>query len=337
MAKVRLSFISSRNERVNPLIDGQVAVEGVELIPTVSDPSETFWRQLRFGEFDIAEMSISSYLIAKERGSDLVAIPVFPSRRFMHTELWVHSASGIEAPADLRSKRVGVPEYQQTASLWLRGALAHDFGVPDTAITWYMERTETFSHGGATGFTPPPGITLHRVPPDQTLETMLVRHELDAAALRRRDQHLKNVIDRATYLPTPPLDWSQVRPLFPDRIAEGLRFYRQHGFVPANHLYVLRGEVHRAYPWVAFNLYKAFWAAKDLAREAIPRLIPSALIFGAEYWEQTQNWFGSDPHPYGIAANRPMLEEVVEYALEQRLITKKPALEELFANSTLDL
>jgi 4,5-dihydroxyphthalate decarboxylase len=337
VAKLQLSFISGRNERVNPLIDGHVPVEGVELIPTVSDPSETFWRQLRFGEFDISEMSISSFLIAKERGSDMVAIPVFPSRRFMHMELWVHVDSGIETPADLRGKRVGVPEYQQTASLWLRGTLAHDFGVPDTDIIWYMERTETFSHGGATGFTPPPGITLHRVPPEETLDTMLVRHALDAAVSYRHSKHMRNVVDRATYRPAPSLDWSKIRPLFHDRIAEGLRFFRQHGFIPANHLYVIRGDVYRAHPWVAFNLYKAFWAAKDLAQEQIPRLIPSALIFGAEYWQQTQTWFGPDPYPYGIAANRPMLDAAIRYALEQRLITRPPEYRELFAESTLDL
>src|SRR5207249_5331434 len=128
MPKLKLSFISGYNERVEPLMNGSVEVEGVELVPTYSDPSETFWRQLKFQEFEISEMSLSSYLIARSRGMDMIALPVFPSRRFMHAELSYHVDSGIREPADVSGKRIGVGEYQQTASLWVRGTLEHDFG-----------------------------------------------------------------------------------------------------------------------------------------------------------------------------------------------------------------
>ena len=129
MPRLRLSFVSAFNERVQPLMDGSIQPEGVELVPTYSDPSETFWRQLKFQEFEISEMSLSSYLIAKSRGMDFVAIPIFPSRRFMHAELSYHVDSGIRQPSDVVGKRIGVGEYQQTASLWVRGTLEHDFGV----------------------------------------------------------------------------------------------------------------------------------------------------------------------------------------------------------------
>ena len=126
MPKLRLSFISAFNERVDPLMKGVVQAEGVEIVPTYSHPSETFWRQLKFQEFEVGEMSMSSYLIARERGFDLIALPVFPSRRLFHTELSYNTDSGIKKPEDVVGKRIGVGEYQQTAALWQRGILERD-------------------------------------------------------------------------------------------------------------------------------------------------------------------------------------------------------------------
>jgi 4,5-dihydroxyphthalate decarboxylase len=334
MTRISLSFISAVNERVLPLMDGTVQPEGVELVPTVSDPSETFWRQLNFQEFEIAEMSLSSYLIARSRGVDMVAIPAFPSRRFMHMELYCHADAGVREPHDLVGKRIGVGEYQQTAALWTRGTLEHDFGVSQYEVDWYMERSEELSHGGATGFTPPPGIRFHRIPPDKSLASMLVSHELDAAPVGRAFSRQTNVIDRSTRIRATDADWSKVRSLFPDLMAEGERFYRAHGYIPANHTYVIRGDVDRKYPWLAFNLYTAFVKAKQLAQEALAERIPSALIFGREYLAQTRRLFGDDPFPYGLAANRPMLETIVAYSHEQGLTPEPLKLDELFAPST---
>jgi len=337
MAQLRLSFIADYNERVEPILSGRIGVEGVDIVATHSDPSETFWRQLNFQEFEIAEMSLSSYVIARAQGMDMVAIPVFPSRRFMHVEHSVHVDAGIERPQDLAGKRVGVGEYQQTASLWFRGTLEHDFGVSQYDIHWYMERGEELSHGGATGFTPPPKISFHRIPPDKSLASMLVAHELDAAPVDRTFNREKNVIDRSTHIRALDADWSKVRRLFPDRRAEGARFFREHGFIPANHVYIIRGDVYRAHPWLAFNLYAAFIKAKQLAAESLARSIPSALIFGPEYLADTRGIFGEDPFPYGVKANRPLLETLVAYSHEQGLTPRKMAIEELFAESTLDL
>src|SRR3954466_2114862 len=145
MSKLTLGFISAFNERVEPLMDGTIEVENVELIPTYSHPAETFWRQLKFHEFEIAEMSMSSYLIARSQGADMVALPVFPSRRLFQTELSYYTDSGISAPRDIIGKRLGVAEYQQTAALWLRGILQHDFGVSQYNVHWYMDRSEEMS------------------------------------------------------------------------------------------------------------------------------------------------------------------------------------------------
>jgi hypothetical protein len=167
MSKLTLGFISAFNERVEPLMNGTIEVEGIELIPTYSHPAETFWRQLKFGEFEVAEMSMSSFLIARSRGADMTALPVFPSRRLFQTELSYHVDSGITRPEDLADKRLGVAEYQQTAALWIRGILEHDFGVSQYKIHWYMERSAEMSHGAATGFKPPAGISFNRIAPNQ--------------------------------------------------------------------------------------------------------------------------------------------------------------------------
>ena len=156
-------------------------IEGIDLVPTVLHPSELFWRQLKFAEFDIAEMSISSLMMARSKGDDrFVGIPVFTTRRFFHTSMLARRDAKIDQPADLKGKRVGVPEYQQTAALWTRGVLQHEFGVRDRDMEFWMERTPEKSHGGSTGFTPPPGVTVHRFPLDKSLGSMMLSGELQA-------------------------------------------------------------------------------------------------------------------------------------------------------------
>lgn len=337
MSKLPLSFISGLTERVAPLFEGRVTVEGAELICTRSDASETFWRQLNFEEFEISEMSLSSYLIARSHGADMMAIPVFPVRRFMHMELFYHVDSGIKTARDLVGKRLGVGEYQQTAALWLRGIIEHDFGVSQYKVDWHMERSDALSHGGATGFKPPEGISFHRVPENKSLASMLVNHELDAAPVGRAFSKESNIIDRSTHIRAQSGDWSKVKRLFPDRIAEGTRFFKERGYIPASHTFIIRGDVYRKHPWLAFNLYKAFVAAKDVAQDRLAASIPSSLVFGPEYLAQTRAIFGDDPYPYGLRANAPMLQTIVDYSYEQGLIPEKPGLESLFAKSTLEL
>src|SRR5690242_11767356 len=254
MASVRLAFISAFNERVEPLMNGTIQADRVELIPTYSHPAETFWRQLKFHEFEVAEMSMSSYLIARSQGADMIALPVFPSRRLFQTELSYHLDSGITRPEDLAGKKLGVAEYQQTAALWIRGILEHDFGVSQYKIHWHMERSEEMSHGSATGFKPPAGISFNRIAPNKSLVSTLLENELDVAHVASPFVLQANTLDRSSRI-VGKNDWSKIRPLFPDRLAEGERFYKQHGFLPVNHAYIIRGDVYRANPWVAVSLY----------------------------------------------------------------------------------
>jgi 4,5-dihydroxyphthalate decarboxylase len=336
MAKLTLGFISAFNERVEPLMNGSVEAEGVELIPTYSHPAETFWRQLKFGEFELAEMSMSSYFIARSQGAEMIALPVFPSRRLFQTELSYHIDSGITKPKDLAGKRLGVAEYQQTAALWIRGILEHDFGVSQYKIHWYMERSEEMSHGGATGFKPPPGISFNRIAPDKSLASTLLENELDVAHVASPWVLQANTLDRSSRIGGKG-DWSKIKPLFPDRMAEAARFYKKHGFLPVNHTYIIRGDTYKKNPWLAASLYTGFVKAKAFAREKMLERIPTALFFGREYAAMTRDIIGDDPFPYGVKANRAMLDTIIGYSHEQGLTPRKMKAEELFAAETLDL
>ena len=336
MPKLTLGFISAFNERVDPLMDGTVKAEGIELIPTYSHPAETFWRQLKFKEFEVAEMSMSSFLIAKSQGSDMVALPVFPSRRLFQTELSYHVDSGITKPGDLAGKKLGVAEYQQTAALWIRGILEHDFGVSQYNIHWHMERSEEMSHGGATGFKPPAGISFNRIAANKSLVSTLLGNELDVAHVASPFVLQANTLDRSSRI-VGKNDWSKIRPLFPDRMMEGERFFKNHGFLPVNHTYIIRGDIYRKYPWIAFNLYSGFVKAKALARQKLADSIPSALFFGPEYLAMTRRLIGDDPFPYGIKANQAMLDTITSYSHEQGLTPRQMKPEELFAEQTLSL
>ena len=263
MADLTLSFVSNFNERVEPLMNGTVKADGIEIIPTYSHPSETFWRQLKFQEFQVAEMSMSSFLIARSRGADMIALPVFPSRRFFHAEQSYHVDSGIKEPGDLNGKRIGVGEYQQTAALWARGVLEHDFGVSQYKVHWYMERTDELSHGGATGFTPPPGISFHRIPPDKSMATMLVNHEIDVAPIASHLSRAVNVIDRSTHIRGCEVIGPKSNRCFPMRSAKPSASSPPTALSPSTTPTSSAATSTASKPGIAVKLYEAFSAAKE--------------------------------------------------------------------------
>src|SRR5882757_2163708 len=155
--KLALSIAMSSNTRTWPILNGQAAADVIDLIPSVVHASELFWRQLRFADFDVSEMSFSSLIMARAKGDDRwVGLPIFTTRRFFHIDMMVRRDSGIETPAGLKGRRVGVPEYQQTAALWTRGILQHEFGVSPTEMEFWMERVPSHSHAGGVGFKAPP-------------------------------------------------------------------------------------------------------------------------------------------------------------------------------------
>ncbi|HEY7063734.1 MAG TPA: PhnD/SsuA/transferrin family substrate-binding protein [Chloroflexota bacterium] len=329
---LHLSFIMSPNERSQPILDGSVQPEGIDLTTTSSSPGEIFWRQLHAAEFDISEMSVSSLLIVTAKGnSPWVAIPVFPIRRLFHTEIFVGADSGIERPEDLKGKRVGVPEYQQTAALWTRGALQHEFGVRPEDLHWHMERTPQTSHGGATGFQPPPGVDFQYIPLAKNIGAMIVSGELDATAFYSSGGG--SMVDRSTIdLARHP----RARRLFPDPEAEGVRYYEKTGIAPINHTVVIRREIVDKHPWVAVNVYQAFVEAKEQMLKRARALADPFIRLGM-LPPETRKRMASDPYPYGLQANRKVLETAAEYSHEQGLTPRRVSLEEVFAPSTLAL
>ena len=328
--QIELSIALSDNERTRPLLEGEVAPQGIRLVPTMIHPSEMFWRQLRFAEFDVSEMSMSSLIISIARGErSWIALPVFTMRKFFHTSIIVRNDSGIASPADLRGKRIGVPEYQQTWAIWARGVLQHEFGVQPREIEWYMERNPDRSHGGATGFRAPEGVRVNQIPPSDNIGAMLLRGALDGALHYLVD---KNLVDRST------VDISAVtHTLFPDPAAEGRRFYAKTGLYPINHGVVMRRSLHERHPWIALNLYSAFLAAKErIARAASSHLawyFETGLVDGAV--ERTLQ--EKDPLAYGVKSSRTVLETIARYVHEQGLCPRRVELEEIFVPSTLDL
>lgn len=328
--KIRLSVCLADNPRTRPLREGHVTADGVECVISTLHPSEMFWRQLHFGEFDVSEMSMSSLLISIVNGDRRwVAIPVFTSRHFFHNWILIRTDRGIEKPEDLRGKRVAVPEYQQTAAVWSRGVLEHDFGVHPSDIEWYMERTEDRSHGGATGFRPPEGLKFHRIPEAENIGSMLLAGAIDASLLYL---NTANLVDRSTVdLRSRP----EIRTLF-DPVSEGARYYRQTGFYPMNHCVVLRRDMVDENPWIVLNLFKAFVEARDLSHRQAEELTTDYFELGllpAEY----RHTLETDLYPYGVQANRDAMETLTRFSYEQGLTPRKLALEEIFHPATLEM
>ena len=327
---IPISIGMASNPRTWPIFDGKVSPDGVTLIPSAIHPSELFWRQLRFADFDVSEMSFSSLLMARSKGDDRwLGLPIFTTRKFFHTEIMVRRDAGIERPADLKGRRVGVPEYQQTAALWTRGVLEHEFGVAPRDMEFWMERTPSHSHRAAIGFTPPAGVTINQIPPEKNIGSMMLSGELEAVIHYIVNP---NLVDRST-----ANLWSHpaIKSLFPDPLAEGVRYYRKTGIFPINHGMVIRREIAEKHPWIILNLYKAFERANEIA--------DSERMLHVEYHRaagvlarEASAALGTPLVRHGIAANRMVLETAARYSHEQGLTPRPLALEEVFAASTME-
>lgn len=332
MANIQLSLICSDNDRTRPIIDGTIKPDGIDWTVTVAHPSEIFWRQLHHAEFDISEMSMSSLLMATAHGDERwVGLPVFTSRRFFHTGVLVRNDRGIDSPADLKGKKMGVPEYQQTAALWSRAALQHVYGVAAQDMDWYMERNPEMSHGGATGFNPPPGVKLQYIPVEENIGTYMQSGEIDATLLYIRGG---NLVDRSTAdLDKDP----HVRRLFPDARAEGISYYQKTGFYPINHGMVVKREVYEKHPWVPINIFNAMQKAKDMVNARAKELAAPYAELGMVGGDQARALSSFDPFPYGVVANRDILGAIAQFSHEQGLTPRVLSLDEVFVPDAMEL
>ncbi len=323
--KLALTVACHGYDRVQALRDGTVQVAGIDLRMITLPVEEIFWRQIRHLEFEASELSMSAYLIGRSQGDlPFIAIPVFLSRFFRHSCIYVNPAHGISEPKDLVGKRIGVPEYHMTAALWIRGMLAEDYGIMPNQILWFTGgldnpgRVEKFN-------LQLPDVDVEAIPSRRTLNEMLENGELDGYMGARQP--------RAFTRGEPAL----VR-LFPDYEQVEMEYYRRTGIFPIMHVVVIREELCRREPWVAMSLYKAFVAAKDYA---LVEMGNTAALQYALPWmwsslERTRALMGWDIWPYGVESNRVTLEKMLEYSHQQGLSKRKLSIEEIFASTTLD-
>ena len=330
MSDLKLSLAITSNPRTQPVISGRIKADGIDFTKSVLGPAEIFWRQLSFAEFDVSEMSMSELMMIRARGDDrFVGIPVFTTRRFYHTGIFVRKNAKIDSPADLKGKRVGVPEYIQTSALWTRGVLDSEFGVAPKDMMFFMERLPARSHAGAMDFKTPPGVTINAIPPENSIGSMMLTGELDACMSYNRNQGL---IDRsAADLEHHP----DIRPLFPDSAAEAIRYYKKTGIYPINHGMVVKRTVFEHNPWVVLNILKAFNDANRIAekerRDHVAYHLETGLVPG-EY----RKALATQIVAYGLKANRAVLETAAKYSNQQGLTPRVMSMDELFAPNVLE-
>jgi 4,5-dihydroxyphthalate decarboxylase len=310
MGKLELTIACGRYDRTQALIDGRVQPEGVDLTYIPLRPGETFWRMLNHGEFDASEMSLSSYTILRSEGDTrFVAIPVFPSRVFRHSAVYVRADSKIERPEDLKGRRVGVGDYQMTAAVWVRGFLAHEYGVMPEDISWVVGSP-------IRSIKPPAGVRLEVLAPDTTLEAMLERGEIDALASVMIPHGLGKTFRRLFREP-----WKVERD-----------YYRKTRIFPIMHTFVLKTELYERKPWLAVSFYRAFCRARDLAYAQTydTNALTVGLPWVIDEVEEARAIFGREIWDYSIEGSRPTLEALVAYLDEQKLSRRRMSVEELF-------
>jgi 4,5-dihydroxyphthalate decarboxylase len=323
-AKLRLSLACWDYDRTRALADGRVRPDGIELVYQPLEVEETFFRMARYREFDVAEMSLSSYCVSKFKGDPFIAIPVFPSRFFRHNCVFINEQSGIREPRDLVGKRVGTPEIQLTANVWIRGILADEYGVPVDSVTYYTGGEEEPGRPEKLKLDLPPSWRVQPIGATQTLSAMLASGEIDAFQGPR--------IPSSHSAPG-------VRRLFPDYVPVEKAYYRKTGIFPIMHTIVIRRDVYENDKWVAMALYKAFLEAQRIAYDdlgtaaALKTMLPWTL---AEF-EATRALMGEDYWAYGLGPeNEKTLETFTRYHHEQGLSPKKLSPRDLFAPETLE-
>jgi 4,5-dihydroxyphthalate decarboxylase len=314
-------------DRTRALIDGTVKPHGITLrYLAISSPGELFRRVAQQTEFDAAEMSSSTYMNLLARGDQrYTAIPVFPSRCFRHSYVFVHRDSGIEKPIDLKGKKAGIAEYQMTAGVFQRAFLQHDYGVMPQDIKWFQGGRVTPGYVERNAIPNPPGVSIQMIPEHKSLNGMLAAGELDALFSPDRPPSL--------------LDGSgRVRRLFPNWVEIEQDYYRRTGFFPIMHLVVMRRDVYEKNRWIAVSLLDAFIQAQRMSWQRMQwtGCLPVMLPWLPDELERISATMGPKHWPYGFSENRTILTAMCSYHYEQGLSDRRLTPEELFAPETLE-
>ena len=320
-----LSIATEAYDRVLALRDGRVCIQGCAHTFLVVHHEQLFLRGFHNAEYDVCELSMSSYLVSVARGkNDYVAIPVFPSRMFRHSAIYVNSRAGVSQASELAGKKMGVPEYQMTAALWCRGLLDDEYGVPPSAMQWLQGGLHEPGREEKLRLNLPNEIKISPIGPDATLNEMLLAGEIDALMS-----------------PRAPRAWVEGDPrvarLFPDYRREERAYFRKTGVLPIMHVLAIRRSLVEKHPWLANAVYDAFCMAKDLAVEGfsdVSALRVTLPWFAAEL-EETRELMGRDFWPYGIGPNRKALSLLLDYAHRHGTVDRLLRLDEVFAPSTL--
>jgi 4,5-dihydroxyphthalate decarboxylase len=314
--KLQLTLACGDYESIRGLKEGTVKPDGIELTVLTDMTSDIrHWRMIRNREFDVAELSMSNYLMAKYTGLPFAAIPVFLHRRFRHGFVFLNATKNIRKPADLIGKRVGLRNFQATANLWIRGILEHEYQLPHRSIQWFKQDEEEVE------WTPPSGLNIQRVAAGKNVEQMLVEGELDA------------LIHPEVIQPILAKD-QRVSRLFPAYRELEIEYFKRTGIFPIMHTTAIKQEVVEKYPWVPINLMQALEEAKKSAYKRMenPRIVP--LAWFRHFLEEQDEILGADPWAYGLGdSNRKNLETLMQYSQEQGLLGRKMSLDELFINT----
>jgi 4,5-dihydroxyphthalate decarboxylase len=322
MADLKLTFACGPYDRMEALKSGAVKPEGIDLqYVSIRSPRAIFDKMGgRNAEFDASEFSSSEYISQYGRGdTQFVALPVFPSICFRHSFIYYNRRTGIRKPKDLEGKRIGTPLYTQTAAVWIRGILEHEYGVDLSRVTWVqgaMEKAGTHGTPSAPDLLKP--VKIEKAPADKSLSELLESGALDATLGSRG--------------PEPLADYPSVARMFPDYRKIEADYYRRTRICPIMHLVVVKKSIYEKNPWISKSLFDAFEKSRKLALEDMK--YAGALRFMLPWLgddiDEIEDVFGGDPWPYGLEEQRPTMEALVQYMVEQNFIKEKYPLEKLF-------
>lgn len=326
MSKLTISLACCDYDRTQALFDGRAEIKGCETITVAMPPEEAFHRAFKYEEFDVTEISMSSYMNVQSRdGSPYIGIPAFVSRLFRHSSIYIRTDCGIDKPEDLKGKTIGVPEYQMTAALWVRGILQDEYGVHPSEISW---RNGGLEEGGREERAPlflPDNIKLESLPETDTLATYLDDGRIDALISARAPSsyYTNDKIDR----------------LFPDYRNAEVEYFKKTGMFPMMHMIGIRRSIVEKHPWLPVNVYNAFVKAKDLCMEEYSQIghLHTTFPWAVSEYEDTKALMGEDYWRYGIKENAVELEAMTRYSFEQGLSARKLTPEEIFAEPVFDL
>jgi 4,5-dihydroxyphthalate decarboxylase len=326
MSNLKLTLGCWDYDRTRALLEETVRPDGIDLTYLNMPVEETFFRMLRHHEFDLSEMSLSSYVLSlNDKNPPFIAIPIFPSRFFRHSCIYVTERSGIKKPKDLIGKRIGTPEYQMTAPVWIRGILAEEYGVPVDSVTYITGGEESPGRPEKLPLHLPASIKVQPIGPTQTLSQMLISGEIDALHTARMPSSYKD-------------GSGKVRRLFENYAEVEREYYEKTKIFPIMHTVVIRREVYEKNRWVAQSLYKAFVAAQKVTYEDLHQTaaLKTMLPWLTDHVEQAERVLGKDFWPYGFQNNLHVLKTFLNYSQQQGLATRLYKPEELFAPETFE-